>query len=408
MAYDHLLDRFLSYVKVNTRSDPHSTTRPSTPSQVAFAHRLADEMRALGVRDVHYLESNGYVVGTIPATTDTPVPRVGFIAHMDTADFNAEGISPQVIDHYDGGVIHLGTSGYVLDPAVFPHLARYVGDTLVTTDGTTLLGADDKAGLAAIMTAAEWWLAHPEEAHGEIRIGFGPDEEIGTGADAFDVEDFDVDFAYTVDGGPLGELSYETFSAAAAEVRVQGRAVHPGTAKGQMVNAIQVLIDFHTALPEHDRPELTEGREGFFHVHHLEGTTEAASASYIIRDHDDTLFAQRKQTILDIAKRLNAAFDEPRVTVTLHDQYVNMARVITEHWHVVELAKAAMESLGITPVIEPVRGGTDGSKISLAGLPTPNLFSGQENAHGRFEYVSLQSMERAVDLIREIARLNAT
>jgi len=408
MAYDTLLDRFLSYARVNTRSDPASGTVPSTRSQVEFAQALKAELEDLGVQDVHYLPSNGYVVGTIPATTDKAgVPRIGFISHMDTADFHAEGVDPQVVPDYDGGVIPLGQSGFTLDPAVFGHLSRYVGDTLITTDGTTLLGSDDKSGVAAIMTAAEHWLAHPEAEHGVIRIGFGPDEEIGTGADRFDVADFDVDFAYTVDGGPLGELSYETFSAAAAQVRVQGRAVHPGTAKGQMINALQVLIDFHNALPEQDRPELTEGREGFFHLHHAAGTTEEASASYILRDHDDALFAARKQAMLDVAARLNAGFDEPRVTVDLHDQYANMASVIKEHWHVVELARDAMENLGIAPVIEPIRGGTDGSKISLMGLPTPNLFAGGENAHGRFEYVSLQSMERCVDLLREIARLAA-
>ena len=404
MPYDNLLDRFISYAKVNTRSDPHSGTTPSSKSQVEFAQRLGDEMRCIGVHDVHYLPGNGYVVGTIPATTDRVLPKIGFVSHMDTADFNAEGVNPQVVDSYDGGVIDLGASGFQLDPAVFPSLRRYIGQTLVTTDGTTLLGSDDKSGLAEIMTAAEYLLAHQEIEHGEIRIGFGPDEEIGTGADKFDVADFDVDFAYTVDGGPLGELSYETFSAAAATVRVRGRSVHPGTAKGQMVNALQVLIDFHNLLPAHDRPELTEGREGFFHLNQFGGTVEEASSSYIIRDHDDDAFAKRKQEMLDIAARLNAQFDEPRVEVDTHDQYYNMRRVIEKDMTPVEVARAAMVKLGIEPVTEPVRGGTDGSKISFLGIPTPNLFAGGENFHGRFEYVSLQSMERAVDLILEIAQ----
>ena len=406
MSYDNLLDRFLAYVRVNTRSDPTSTTTPSTPSQADFAKKLGDEMRSIGVKDVHYLESNGYVVGTIPATTTKACPKIGFVSHVDTADFNAEGINPQVIENYDGGVIALGTSGFSLDPAVFPSLKRYIGQTLVTTDGTTLLGSDDKSGVAAIMTAAEYLLAHPEIEHGEIRIGFGPDEEIGTGADKFDVPDFDVDFAYTMDGGPLGELSYDTFSAAAATVNVQGRSVHPGTAKGQMVNALQVLIDFHNALPEHDRPELTEGREGFFHLNGFGGTVEQASSNYIIRDHEDEAFAVRKKLMTDIAAKLNAAFDEPRVTVEMHDQYYNMARVIEQHMEIVDLAKQAMGNLGITPDIVAVRGGTDGSKISFLGLPTPNLFAGGENFHGRFEYVPLQSMGRGVDLIVEIVKLN--
>ena len=406
MKYGTLLDRFLGYVRVNTRSDPHSQTIPSTPTQVEFAHQLAAEMTQIGVQNVHYLESNGYVVGTIPATTNNPVPRIGFISHMDTADFNADGVNPQVIENYDGGVIPLGQSEFCLDPAVFPSLTHYVGQTLVTTDGTTLLGSDDKSGLAEIMTAAQYLLANPDIEHGEIRLGFGPDEEIGTGADAFDVTDFDVDFAYTVDGGALGELSYETFSAAGAQVRVQGLAVHPGTAKGQMISALQLLIDFHNALPEHDRAEATEGREGFFHLQEISGTVEEATASYIIRDHDDTKFAGRKQTMTDIAARLNQAFDTERVHVEMHDQYYNMARVIEQDMTPVSLARAAMERLGIDPVIEPVRGGTDGSKISFLGIPTPNLFAGGENFHGRFEYVSLQSMEKAVDLIVAIAQMN--
>jgi len=406
MTYDHLLSRFLEYVRLNTRSDPHSPTIPSTPGQITLAHQLADEMRAIGVTDVHYLESNGHVVGTIPATTTQPVPRIGFISHLDTADFNADGVNPQVIEAYDGGVITLGQTGFRLDPAVFPSLTRYVGQTLVTTDGTTLLGSDDKSGLAEIMTAAEYLLAHPEIEHGDIRVGFGPDEEIGTGADAFDVADFDVDFAYTVDGGPLGELSYETFSAAAAEVHVQGRAVHPGTAKDQMINALQLIVDFHNALPERDRPESTAGREGFFHLQAINGTVEEAHASYIIRDHDDAGFAARKQTMLDIAGRLNAEFDAERVRVDLRDQYYNMARIIEADMTPVDLAQAAMVGLGIEPVIQAVRGGTDGSKISFLGIPTPNLFAGGENFHGRFEYVSLQSMEKAVDVIVAIVRAN--
>ena len=402
-----LLNRFLAYVRVNTRSDPASDTTPSSPSQIDFAQRLGDEMRGIGVQDVHYLESNGYIIGTIPATTTKQCPRIGFISHIDTADFNAEGITPQVVEAYDGGVIALGASGFCLDPAVFPALTSYVGQTLVTTDGTTLLGSDDKSGVAEIMTAAQYLLGHPEIEHGVIRIGFGPDEEIGTGADKFDVADFAVDFAYTVDGGPLGELSYETFSAAAAEVHVQGRSVHPGSAKDQMVNAMQVLIDFHNALPAGDRPELTEGREGFFHLHGITGNVEEASASYIIRDHDDDIFASRKRMMIDIATRLNEQFDQARITVDMHDEYYNMARLIEKDMSIVDLAKRAMVNIGVTPEIVAVRGGIDGSKISFLGLLTPNLFAGGENCHGRFEFVALESMERAVDLIIEIVKLNA-
>ncbi|MCL2779984.1 MAG: peptidase T [Actinomycetia bacterium] len=409
MTYERLLDRFIGYVKVDTQSDPGSATTPSTPSQVEFAHKLADEMRALGVRDVHYLEHNGYVVGTIPATTDRPAPKIGFIAHMDTAsDFSADGVAPQIVRDYDGGVIPLGASGFALDPAEFPSLASYVGQTLITTDGTTLLGSDDKSGDAEIMTMAEHLLAHPEIEHGEIRIGFGPDEEIGTGADKFDVADFDVDFAFTVDGGPLGELQYESFSAAEAIVDFLGKAVHPGTAKGQMVNASNLAIEFHNALPAADRPEKTEGREGFWHLLALTGVVDHAQSHYIIRDHDDAEFARRKQSMLDIAAAMNAELGQERVTVTMHDQYYNMATVLKDHMHIIELAKAAMARVGVEPVITPIRGGTDGSKISFLGLPTPNLFAGGENMHSRFEYVSLQVMEQAVDVLVEIVRLNAS
>ena len=290
MSYENLLNRFLSYVKVNTRSNPDSTTTPSTQTQVDFAlNVLKPEMEAVGLQDVHYL-TNGYLVGTLPANDSTKTRKIGFIAHMDTADFNAEGIKPQVIENYAGGAIELGQSGYALNPEEFPNLNNYLGQTLVTTDGTTLLGSDDKSGIAEIMTAVEYLVAHPEIKHGEIRVGFGPDEEIGVGADKFDVDDFNVDFAYTVDGGPLGEIQYETFSAAALEVDFMGRNVHPGTAKNQMINALQLAIDFHNQLPENERPENTEGYEGFFHLHGMEGTVEKAHSSYIIRDFEDSSF----------------------------------------------------------------------------------------------------------------------
>lgn len=399
MSYENLLNRFLTYVKINTRSNPDSTTTPSTQTQVDFAlNVLKPEMESVGLQDVHYL-TNGYLVGTLSANDSTKTRKIGFIAHMDTADFNSEGISPQIIENYAGGSIELGQSGYALSPEEFPNLNNYLGQTLVTTDGTTLLGSDDKSGIAEIMTAIEYLVTHPEIKHGEIRVGFGPDEEIGVGANKFDVDDFNVDFAYTVDGGPLGELQYETFSAASLEIDFMGRNVHPGTAKNQMINALQLAIDFHNQLPEADRPEKTEGYEGFFHLHGMEGAVEKAHSSYIIRDFEDESFENRKKLVKEIADKMNAELGKDCVLITVNDQYYNMKKVIEKDMTPVELAKEVMEDLDIKPVIEPIRGGTDGSKISFMGIPTPNLFAGGENMHGRFEFVSLQTMEKAVDVI---------
>ncbi|WP_416458282.1 peptidase T [Streptococcus thermophilus] len=400
MAYDRLLERFLRYVKINTRSDENAIRTPTTQSQVDFAlNILKPELEELGLSNIHYLENNGYLVATLPANDDRLTRKIGFISHMDTADFNAEGVSPQVIESYDGDIIPLGTSGYNLDPADFPNLQNYIGQTLITTDGTTLLGADDKAGIAEIMTALAHLKANPEIKHCEIRVGFGPDEEIGIGADKFDVDDFDVDFAYTVDGGPLGELQYETFSAAGAELIFHGRNVHPGTAKGQMVNALQLAIDFHNQLPAEDRPELTDGYQGFNHLQTMTGTVEEANSSYIIRDFEIESFENRKAAFQKIADEMNKTYGQTRVDLVIKDQYYNMRQVIEKDMMPVELAKEVMEDLGIVPVIEPIRGGTDGSKISFMGIPTPNLFAGGENMHGRYEYVSLQTMEKAVDVI---------
>ena len=399
MKYPTLLDRFLVYVKENTRSDETSATTPSTQNQVEFAQNiLLPEMKRIGLQDVHYLP-NGFAIGTLPANDPTLTRKIGFISHMDTADFNAEGVSPQIIENYDGQSIQLGTSGFNLDPKDFPQLDNYRGQTLITTDGTTLLGADDKSGIAEIMTAIEYLVQNPDIKHCEIRVGFGPDEEIGVGADKFDVEDFDVDFAYTVDGGPLGELQYETFSAAGAKIDFLGRNVHPGSAKDQMINAFQLAIDFHNALPEADRPEKTDGYQGFFHLMDLSGSVDQAQASYIVRDFEEEDFQARKQLMLDVAEKMNAAFDSPRVIVHLHDQYYNMKKVIEKDMTPINIAKKVMEDLDIQPIIEPIRGGTDGSKISFMGIPTPNLFAGGENMHGRFEFVSLQTMEKAVDVI---------
>ena len=399
MNYPTLLERFLTYVKVNTRSDEHSTTTPSTQNQVDFANNiLIPEMKRVGLENVYYLP-NGYAIGTLPANDPSLTRKIGLISHMDTADFNAEGVNPQIIKNYDGGVIPLGQSGFNLDPADFDSLKKYKGQTLITTDGTTLLGSDDKSGIAEIMTAIEYLTTHPDIKHCEIRVGFGPDEEIGVGADKFDAVDFDVDFAYTIDGGPLGELQFETFSAASAEIIFQGRNVHPGTAKGQMINALQLAIDFHNQLPEGARPELTDGYEGFYHLMNVEGTVEEAKASYIIRDFDTATFEQRKELMRSIAAKMNATLGGERVQLELKDQYYNMRQVIEKDMTPINIAKAVMEKLDIKPIIEPIRGGTDGSKISFMGIPTPNIFAGGENMHGRFEYVSLQTMERAVDTI---------
>ncbi|MDV5973721.1 Peptidase T [Streptococcus canis] len=405
MKYENLLDRFIKYVKVNTRSNPDSETIPSTESQTAFALTLLKpEMEAVGLQDVHYNPANGYLIGTLPANNPALTRKIGFIAHIDTADFNAENVSPQVIDNYQGGNIPLGNSGYALIPEEFPNLNNYIGQTVITTDGTTLLGADDKSGIAEIMTAIEFLTSHPQIDHCDIKVAFGPDEEIGVGADKFDVEDFEVDFAYTVDGGPLGELQYETFSAASLEVTFLGRNVHPGTAKDQMINALQLAIDFHSQLPEEDRPEKTDGYQGFYHLMGLTGTVEEAHASYIIRDLEEASFEARKEKVRELAQTMNSQLGTERVLITLTDQYYNMKKVIEKDMTPVNLAKEVMEELYIKPVIEPIRGGTDGSKISFMGIPTPNIFAGGENMHGRFEFVSLQTMEQAVDVILGIVR----
>lgn len=407
--YENLLPRFLKYVKRETRSDATSTTTPSTQTQVAFAKELQKELEELGLSDVHYNESNGFVIATLPSNVDHDVRSIGFIAHMDTADFNAENVDPQIIENYDGeSTIKLDKEGkYTLNTKDFPNLKNYAGETLITTDGTTLLGSDDKSGIAEIMTAMEILLKNPTIKHGEIKVAFGPDEEIGVGADKFDVEDFNVDFAYTMDGGPVGELQYETFNAAQAEITIQGKNVHPGTAKDTMINALQLAVDFQNALPADEVPEKTEGTEGFFHLMSLSGSVEEAKMAYIIRDHDRSRFEERKAQLLAVQESLNARFDEPRVHVHLYDQYYNMKEIIEKDMSIIDLAKDAMKAVGIIPMTEPVRGGTDGSKISYLGIPTPNIFAGGENMHGRYEFVSLQSMMKATDVIVKIAELNA-
>ena len=406
--YENLLPRFLRYVKTETQSDPTSHTTPSTQTQVEFAQVLKKELEDLGLSDVTYNTENGFVIATLPSNIDHDVRSIGFIAHMDTADFNAVGVNPQIIENYDGeSTIVLDKEGrFTLNVKDFPNLKNYDGHTLITTDGTTLLGADDKAGIAEIMTAMEILLKNPSIPHGEIKVAFGPDEEIGVGADKFDVEQFNVDFAYTIDGGPLGELQYETFSAAQANITIQGKNVHPGTAKNTMINALQLAIDFHNELPADEVPEKTDGYEGFFHLMALNGSPEEAKMSYIIRDHKRESFEARKAMITSIQEKMNQRFDQERIQVEMYDQYYNMREIIEKDMSIVDLAEKAMIDLDIKPVIEPVRGGTDGSKISYLGIPTPNLFAGGENMHGRFEFVSLQVMEKATDVIVKIAELN--
>lgn len=406
--YENLLPRFLRYVKTETQSDPTSQTTPSTQTQVEFAQVLKRELEELGLSDVTYNTENGFVIATLPSNIDHDVRSIGFIAHMDTADFNAVGVNPQIIENYDGeSTIVLDKEGrFTLNVKDFPNLKNYDGHTLITTDGTTLLGADDKAGIAEIMTAMEILLKNPSIPHGEIKVAFGPDEEIGVGADKFDVEQFNVDFAYTIDGGPLGELQYETFSAAQANITIQGKNVHPGTAKNTMINALQLAIDFHSELPADEVPEKTDGYEGFFHLMALNGSPEEAKMSYIIRDHKRESFEARKAMITSIQEKMNQRFDQERIQVEMYDQYYNMREIIEKDMSIVDLAEKAMIDLDIKPVIEPVRGGTDGSKISSLGIPTPNLFAGGENMHGRFEFVSLQVMEKATDVIVKIAELN--
>ncbi|HLR92361.1 MAG TPA: peptidase T [Atopostipes sp.] len=407
--YKNLVNRFIKYAKINTRSDETSKTIPSTQSQVEFAKILMEDLEAIGLEEVEYNEENAFVTATLPANTEREIPTVGFIAHMDTADFNSENVNPQFVEDYDGEDIVLNEEqDIVLSPTDFPNLKNYVSNTLITTDGTTLLGADDKAGIAEIMSAVEYLIHHPEIEHGRVRLAFGPDEEIGVGADRFDVEHFDADFAYTIDGGPVGELQYESFNAAAAKIHIQGKNVHPGTAKDQMVNALTLGMKLNAMLPAEEVPEMTEGREGFFHLNSMNGTVEEAEMSYIIRDHDREKFEERKELLLNAVKELNSDFEEERITINMYDQYYNMREIIEEDMRSVDVAKKAMEELDIEPILEPIRGGTDGSKISFMGLPTPNLFSGGENYHGRYEFIAVESMEAATNVIRKIIELLAS
>ena len=401
-----VLDRFIRYVQIDTQSARDSETYPSTAKQLDLLRLLAEELKQIGMQDVR-MDRYGYVTATLPANNGKASPVVGFLAHVDTSpDASGENVHPRVIDHYDGGEIVLNAKENIrLSPERFPDLRKYVGQTLVTTDGTTLLGADDKAGVAEIMTAMATLIAHPEIPHGTLKIAFTPDEEVGRGVDYFDVEAFGADFAFTVDGGEMGELEYETFNAASAKVRVHGRNVHPGTAKGIMLNAILIGMEFNDLLPVFERPEFTEGYEGFYHLMGMEGTVEAAKLEYIIRDHSDERFAQKKALMQAAADFLNQRYGEPVVDVEIKDQYYNMRKMIEPHPEIIEVAKAAYTAVGLEPHIIAVRGGTDGSRLSYMGLPTPNIFAGGNAMHGRYEFVPLVAMEKAVEVILKIAEL---
>ena len=403
----NVTDRFLKYVTFDTQSDELTNMTPSTPGQMVFARYLKEQVEAMGLEDIT-LDENGYLMASLPSNCDKEVPTVGFIAHLDTApDMSGKNVKPRIIKNYDGQSIVLNKEEkIVLDPNEFPELLNYLGQDLIVTDGTTLLGADDKAGIAEILSAVEYLQQHPEVKHGKIRIAFNPDEEIGKGAHKFDVKLFGADFGYTMDGGSVGELEFENFNAASAKVTIKGRNVHPGTAKHKMVNSIRVATQFIVMLPRWETPEHTEGYEGFYHLVGIEGSVEETVLSYIIRDHDRNRFESRKREIEHLVNKTNTEFPGC-ASVEIRDQYYNMREKIEPVMHIIEIAEKAMEMAGVEPKVQPIRGGTDGAQLSFKGLPCPNIFAGGENFHGRYEYVSIQSMEKATDVIVNICRLVA-
>ena len=400
------LERFLRYVRIDTQSAMDAESYPSTAKQLDLARLLVGELNAIGMKEVK-LDDYGYVTATLPASIETTAPVIGFLAHMDTSPAaSGANVNPRLIENYDGQDIILNAEkNILLSPKDFPSLKDHVGNTLVVTDGTTLLGADDKAGIAAIIGAMAYLIQHPDIPHGKIRVGFTPDEEVGEGVKFFDVPAFGAEFAYTVDGGMAGEFSYETFNAAAAKVKVNGRSVHPGSAKGRLKSAVQVAIDFHNLLPVFDRAEFTEGREGFIHLTDMAGEAESAHLNYIIRDHDEAAFARRKQEVQQVADFINQRYGEGTVELEIHDQYYNMRKMIETRPEIVEIARKAYREAGYEPVEEAVRGGTDGSRLSFMGLPTPNIFTGGYNGHGRFEYLSVEELEKATEVVVIISRL---
>jgi tripeptide aminopeptidase len=403
MTKNDILNRFLRYVSIDTQSDDSSNTMPSTSKQFDLLRMLRDELETLGLTDVS-LDDNGYIQATLSANTTRKAPVIGFVAHVDTApDMSGADIRPKIVENYDGGNILLNKElNLELTPVDFPELKEYVGQTLIVTDGTTLLGADDKAGVTEIMAAMEYLVKHPEIEHGTIKVGFTPDEEIGRGVDKFDVKKFRADFAYTMDGGGVGELEYENFNAAGAKVFIQGRNIHPGYAKNKMLNAILMAMEFNALLPVFERPEFTQDYEGFYHLIKMEGSVEKASIQYIIRDHDKPKFELKKAFFLQCIDFMNKRYGEKVFTPELKDQYFNMREMVEPVYHVVETARLAMVELGIEPKVVPIRGGTDGARLSYMGLPCPNIFAGGHNFHGKFEYVPLESMEKAVKVILKI------
>ncbi|MDG1383943.1 MAG: peptidase T [Flavobacteriaceae bacterium] len=400
----HILNRFISYVKIDTESDPSSTSTPSSEKQWDLANKLADELKAIGMQDVS-IDSNAYIMATLPSNVDHDVPTIGFVSHFDTSpDFTAKNVSPQIIENYDGTDIVLNEKeSIVLSPDYFEDLLLYKGQTLITTDGTTLLGADDKAGICEIVSAMEYLVKHPEIKHGTLKVGFTPDEEIGRGAHKFNVEKFGADWAYTMDGSQIGELEYENFNAAGAVIKVKGKIVHPGYAKGKMINSMYYASKFIDTLPKEETPEQTEGYEGFYHLHSMEGKVEDTVLQYIVRDHDRNKFESRKQYLVDLVETLNSELGSLVYEIEIKDQYYNMKEMVIPVMHIVDIAEDAMKALDIEPLIKPIRGGTDGSQLSFMGLPCPNIFAGGHNFHGRYEYVPLESILSATEVICKIA-----
>jgi len=402
-----ILNRFLQYVAIDTQSDDSSTTFPSTAKQFDMLNLLHDQLKEFGLADVS-IDSNGYVMGTLPSNTSKNVPVIGWVAHVDTSpDMSGANVKPRIIENYNGKEIVLNQElKIVMSPVDFPELTEYIGQTLIVTDGTTLLGADDKAGVTEIMSAIEYLVNHPEIEHGTLRVGFTPDEEVGRGVDFFDVNKFGADFAYTMDGGGIGELEYENFNAAGAKVIIQGRNIHPGYAKNKMKNAILMATEFNALLPVNERPEFTQGYEGFYHLIKMEGSVENSFIQYIIRDHDKPKFELKKQFFKDCVDFMNKRYGEGSFTLEIKDQYYNMREMVEPVYHVVATAQEAMEQLGIVPKVVPIRGGTDGARLSYMGLPCPNIFAGGHNFHGKMEYVPLESMVKAAEVILKIVELN--
>ncbi len=406
---ERLVERFIKYVKIDTKSDFDSNTVPSTEKQFNLANLLVNELKEIGLNDAS-VSDKGYVMATLPANTDKEgIPTIGFIAHMDTSpDMSGANVNPQIVESYEGQDIVLNKDkNIILSPKAFPELSYYIGQDIITTDGTTLLGADNKAGIAEIITAVEYLINNPEVKHGSIKIGFTPDEEVGRGADGFEVEKFGADFAYTIDGGQIGELEYENFNAAYAKVKISGRNVHPGSAKNKMINSILIAMEFNGMLPTNQAPAHTEGYEGFYHLNDIEGNVEETTLNYIIRDHNEEGFEEKKSRIEKIAQYMNNSIGEDRIIIEMKDQYFNMKEKIEPVMHIVEIAERAMNEVGVEPIIKPIRGGTDGARLSYMGLPCPNIFTGGHNFHGKYEYIPIKSMEKAVEVIIKIAELYA-